>query len=75
MTMSRVATELSVLYMPCLLIVINVSFTQREYNVSEDGGSMIVGVQLSMPPPRRIVIFVVLREISAEGMVIGLIKF
>ena len=44
-----------------------VSFTHQEYSVSEEVGSMIVGVQLNKKLQQRIVVRVIFTEDSAEG--------
>jgi len=47
--------------------VVIVSFTQQEYNVSEEAGFMIIGVQLNRELQQRIVVRVIFTEDSAEG--------
>ena len=49
------------------VLVVFVSFTQQQYDVSEDAGPMVVGVQLNRELQRRIAVQVVLTGNSAEG--------
>jgi len=47
--------------------VVVVSFTHQEYSVSEEVGSMIVGVQLNKKLQQRIVVQMLIAENSAKG--------
>jgi len=47
--------------------VVVASFTHQEYSVSEEAGSMIVGVELNKKLQQRIAVKLLLAENTAKG--------
>jgi len=63
-----IKAQIYIIFEYCVInIVIVVSFTQSEYNVSEGAKSMRIEVELNKRSPQRIVLRLVITPITAEG--------
>ena len=55
------------MYIICIMIVVSVNFTEREYSISEGAGSMRIGLQLNRRIDQIITVQFEIIGITAEG--------